>query len=236
MNLGEVLLNDYPNYQKNGEYILDQNGWFEKAKMNETLAFIQCLVINGYRRKDKSGNILAPDCVYVDMVGLADVLFRYSRDVFGQKRLEFQIESLTNDTNKRELLKKNLACFGRRTSSSEPYFYRKIGCLFYWFSLTKPFHLDLNKVDIIKISNNVKFYFNEYTTYVILKKVVDYNIENNEKFQMIIHNDKLQFRYFLYDLHYRDLSRSSLEFFLKQYIIPVKNEKKPSAPSVGTIT
>ncbi|MDR0312015.1 MAG: hypothetical protein LBI14_00295 [Treponema sp.] len=227
MNLGEALLNDYAYCQKNDSYILDKNGWFEKAKMNETLAYIQRQVINAYRNQDKSGKILSSGCIYIDMVGLADVLFRYSRDVFGQKRLEFQIESLTkNDLNKRELLIKNLSVFGCRTSSSEPYFYRKIGYLFYWFSMIKPFHLDLTKVDITKIPNPMKFYFNEYTTYALLKKIVDYHKENNKKFQLTIHDDKYQLRYFLYDLHYRDLSRSSLEFFLKQYIVPVENEEE----------
>jgi hypothetical protein len=171
------------------------------------------------------------------MVGLSDVLFRYSRDVFGQKRLESQIKSLTgNDENRKDLLKKNLAHFGCRTSSSEPFFYRKIGYLFYWFALIKPFHLDFTKVDITKIPNSMKFYFNEYTTYILLKKVVDSYIENEEKFKMTIHHEKLQFQHFLYDLHYRDLSRSSLEFFLKQFIVPLKNEKVPSVSSGGTST
>ena len=223
MNLGEALLNDYTFYcQKDDKYVLDQNGWFEKTKMNETLAYIKTQIINGYQSFDKTGKILAPDCVYIDMLGLANVLFRYSRDVFGQKRLEFQIDSLShNDVTRGELLKKNLSFFGCRTSSSEPYFYRKIGYLFYWFSLIKPFHLDLTKVDITKIPDCMKFYFNEYTTYALIKKVVDYYKESGKKFSLTIHNDKFQLQYFLYDLHYRDLSRSSLEFFLKQYIVPV---------------
>jgi len=222
MNLCDALLNDYSYFQENGTYILNQDGWFEKAKMNEALEWIRRHVINTYLKYDKTGKILAPSCVFIDMVGLADVLFRYSRDVFGQKRLGFQVDSITlNDVNKGELLKKNMAYFGCRTSSSEPYFYRRIGYLFYWFSLIKPFRLDITKVDITKIPNEMKFYFNEYTVYALLRTVVNLYHENNKRFQITIHNDKTQLRHFLYDLHYRDLSRSSLEFFLKQYVIPV---------------
>jgi len=231
MTLYEALLGDYAYCQKNGEYILDQTGWFEKGKMNETLKYIQHQVINVYQKRDKSKKILAPGCVFVDMVGLSDVLFRYSRDVFGQKRLETQFDNLANDEDRKKTLKKNMSNFGCRTSSSEPFFYRRIGYLFYWFSLIKPFHLDITKVDITRIANEMKFYFNEYTTYALLRAVVNCHIENNQKYKITIHDDKVQFRYFLYDLHYRDLSRSSLEFFLKQYIVPVKNENESSVTS-----
>lgn len=203
--------------------ILDQGGWYKKAEMKDRVDFIYQQVTNIYQRYDKTGKILAPGCVFIDRVGLADVLIRYSRDIFGQKRLEFQIENiLSNDTTRRESIKKNLFQFGCRTSSSEPYFYRKIGYLFYWFSLIKPFHLDYTKVDITKIGNIKKLYFNEFTTYALLANVVNLYQENNQKYEITIHNDKLFFRHFLYDLHYRDLSRSSLEFFLQQFIIPIK--------------
>lgn len=86
--------------------------------------------------------------------------------------------------------------------------------------MIKPFHIDFTKVDITKISYEMKFYFNEYSTYSLLKNVVERFIENKKKYEITIHKDKLLFQHFLYDLHYRDLSRSSLEFFLKQFIVP----------------
>jgi hypothetical protein len=223
MTLCEALLGDYLYSQKDGEYILAQNGWFEKTKMGEKVEFIANRVINVYTAFDKSEKIMAPGCVYVDRVGVKDVLHRYSRDIFGQKRLEYQIESLTHSNEARgKLIKENLAQFGCKTTSSDPYFYRKIGYLFYWFSVIKPFHLDLSKVDITQIKNKVKFYFNELAAYVLLWEVVKNFSENKIKYKITIHEDKELFQHFLYNLHYRDLSRSSLEFFLKQFIHEIK--------------
>jgi len=220
MNLCEALLGDYIYTQKGDKYILAEDGWFEKSNMHEKIEFIIRQVDKIYMLFDKSGEILVPGCVYTDSLGIKDVLVRYSRDIFGQKRLEFQIESLSgNDINRGKLIKDNLPQFGCRTTSSDPYFYRKIGYLFYWFSLIKPFHIDLRKVDITKIKNGMKFYFNEFITYVLLWYVVNNYKENNKKYVIKIHEDKLLFRHFLYDLHYRDLSRSSLEFFLKKFIV-----------------
>ena len=91
MNLSEALLGDYLYCKKNDEYILDQNGWFKKTSMKETIELIYRQIINGYQKLDKSEKILAPGFVFVDRMGLSDVLLRYSRDIFGQKRLESQI-------------------------------------------------------------------------------------------------------------------------------------------------
>jgi hypothetical protein len=224
MNLCEALLEDYFFSKKNNEYILE-HGWFVKANINEKNDLICRAVFTGFKAYDKTNEILGTDCIFIDREGLNEVMLRYSRDIFGQQRLETQIESLTSDDlERRELIKNDLAQFGCRTSSSDPFFYRKIGYLFYWFSLIKPFRLDLSKVDIIKLDYNLKFYFNEFTAYALLKGVIDRYIEDGIKFKITIHEDPLLFRHFLYDLHFRDLSRSSLEFFLQKFIIPVSKD------------
>jgi hypothetical protein len=218
MDFARVLLDDYSYLQdKNGDYVLNENGWFEKAEMNQRLDAIKSYVENIYKNRDPA--IYKKGCVNIDIVGLANVLHRYSRDIYGQKRLVCQIDDLkiSIPTDRRNKILDNVAEFGCKTGSSDPYFYRKLAYLFYWFSLIKPFHLDYSKVDIIKIHNFEKFYFNEWVTYVLLQMVVKTYKENNKTFVFNIHKDVNSLRHFLYDLHYRDLSRSSLEFFLQYH-------------------
>jgi hypothetical protein len=223
MNLANALLDDYSYQQdKNRNYILDADGWFTKSPMKERVDIIRNYIEKIYQKRDPL--IYGQGCLNIDVIGLSNVLHRYSRDIYGQKRLECQINDLriSIPSSRKDKILDNIAEFGCKTSSSDPYFYRKIAYLFYWFSLIKPFHLDYSKVDIVKIHNFEKFYFNEYITYVLLQMVVIKYKENNKVFELNIHNNSISFRNFLYDLHYRDLSRSSLEFFLQYHCKEVK--------------
>ncbi|MDR0688732.1 MAG: hypothetical protein LBG08_00485 [Spirochaetaceae bacterium] len=218
MNLASSLLDDYSYQQdKNGDYILNTDGWFTKSPMKDRVDIIKNYIGKLYRQRDSS--IYGAGCLNTDVVGLSNVLHRYSRDVYGQKRLECQIGDLkiSIPSSRKDKILDNIAEFGCKTSSSDPYFYRKIAYLFYWFSLIKPFHLDYSEVDIKRIHVFEKFYFNEYITYVLLQIVIKTYKENNRAFELKIHEDLKSFRNFLYDLHYRDLSRSSLEFFLQYH-------------------
>jgi len=58
-------------------------------------------------------------------------------------------------------------------------------------------------------------YHNEFTTYVIVMMILELI-----NCTIDIHETPPLFRQFLYDLHYRKLSRSALEFFLNHHIIP----------------
>jgi hypothetical protein len=225
MNLISALLDDYSyaTVKDKDIYILNKEGWFEAGKTMEAVNEINDYAIRIGEHYNKKGKVFDKGSVCVDRMGVANVLHRYSRDIYGQKRLEFQINDLTvSDMPRGKILKDNLSEFGCKTSSSDPYFYRKIAYLFYWFSLIKPFHLDFSKVvDVTQLKMQMRFYFNEYITYAILNTATNAFKEGKTRYKLTIHDDKKQYRDFLYDLHYRDLSRSSLEFFLQKFCIPI---------------
>jgi hypothetical protein len=154
-----------------------------------------------------------------DPFALNQALCRYSRDVFGEKRLHARIshfvkkyEIQNNDFN--ELIK--YEDYGLKIDSYSPYIHRRIACLFYWFSILKPFRVEIKST--ISENENIYAYLeyhNEFITYILVMMVLaclNWTID--------IHEDLPLFKQFLYDLHYRNLSRSALEFFLNHHIYP----------------
>ena len=154
-----------------------------------------------------------------DPYELNQAMCRYSRDIFGEKRLHARILHFQNkyqilDNDAKELIK--YEDYGIKVDSCSPYIHRRIACLFYWFSVFKPFRVNIKST----ISENENTYdylehHNEFITYIIAMMVLDcvnWTIDLHEKLPL--------FKQFLYDLHYRKLSRSALEFFLSNYIFP----------------
>ena len=158
------------------------------------------------------------DCAY-DPFALNQALCRYSRDVFGEKRLHARVMhfeekyKITND-NVQELIA--YEDYGIKINSCSPYLHRRIANLFYWFSTLKPFKLTINYT--MPEHENLFVFFeyqNEFTTYILAHMVLellDWTINIHENYPL--------FKQFLYDLHFRKLSRSSLEFFLSHHIVP----------------
>jgi len=152
-----------------------------------------------------------------DPFALNQALCRYSRDIFGEKRLHARILHFSdkyriqqNDINEFG----NYEDYGLKIDSCSPYIHRRIACLFYWFSTLKPFRVII-KSTISENENiyNYLEYHNEFITYILVMMVlacVNWTIDVHEHFPI--------FKQFLYDLHNRKLSRSALEFFLNHHI------------------
>ncbi|GHV90464.1 hypothetical protein AGMMS50268_09670 [Spirochaetia bacterium] len=119
-----------------------------------------------------------------------------------------------NDTEYNELVK--YEDYGFKVDSQNPYIHRRIASIFYWFSILKPFNIDV--LHGFK-RNDLGFIiscYNEFTTYMLASMVLkSFNQELNFGKGKIM-------RSILYDLHFRNLSRSSLEFFLHTHIVDIK--------------
>ena len=149
----------------------------------------------------------------IDYVSLLAALSRYSRDVYGFRRISAKMRDIGSnlDQAQREELEKIIlegADFGFKMPSESPYIERQAAVLLYWFSVLKPFHLDF-KAGAALPEAFIQAYFNEYFSYYLI--CVALHVQSVD---FTLHNDKEMFIEFLNQLHFRNLSRSSLEFFL----------------------
>jgi hypothetical protein len=150
----------------------------------------------------------------IDYPALLSVLARYSRDVYGFRRIAAKIYDLSDkiDKTQQDYLEQVImdgADFGFKIPSKNPYIERQTAVLLYWFSVLKPFHLEYNESGGPAPEAYVQAYFNEYFSYFLVCLAL-----YPQSIVLEIHNDKAQFEEFLNQLHFRNLSRSSLEFFL----------------------
>jgi hypothetical protein len=154
----------------------------------------------------------------IDYPALVAVLTRYSRDVYGFRRICAKIRHLKGvlDQKQKESLEAIIAegaDFGFKIPSEQPYIERQTAALLYWFSVLKPFYLEYEPTRGRKPPEAyIQAYFNEYFAYFMICLAL-YPVS----ITMEIHNSKAIFEEFLNQLHFRNLSRSSLEFFLPNY-------------------
>ena len=150
----------------------------------------------------------------VDYTSLMSVFARYSRDIYGFRRIQAKIRDIGSslDENVGEQLEQIIldgADFGFKVPSGNPYIERQAAVLLYWFSVLKPFHLNFN-VNVRPVPEpQVLSYFNEYFSYFLVCLAL-----HTQGVDLVIHEDEEMFKEFLNQLHFRNLSRSSLEFFL----------------------
>jgi hypothetical protein len=150
----------------------------------------------------------------IDYPALLSVLARYSRDVYGFRRISAKIHNLggkIDEAQQRTLAQIVIdgADFGFKIPSENPYVERQAAVLLYWFSVLKPFHLEYSGNGGGVPDAYIQAYFNEYFSYFLVCMAI-----HPQSVDFEIHKDKAQFEEFLNQLHYRNLSRSSLEFFL----------------------
>jgi len=161
---------------------------------------------------------------FVDHSALMAALMRYSRDIYGFRRIAAKLENLGDSLTYGQ--KKQLdniilegADFGFKIPSANPYVHREIAVLLYWFSVLKPFHLNIKEGEEYPVPNkNYLAYFNEYFSYHLITTAISVQSVN-----LTLHLNKAYFLEFLNELHFRNLSRSSLEFFLPGFCLGDKS-------------
>lgn len=203
------IFSDYIYQQDiNFEYIDAPN--LKKVSRNERFEFIQHLVNEIFKRT-------IPDCIHAYMtpkinpIAFYQAVGKFSRDVYGQKRLEARIKGLEHISQIDEI--KQYKDYGFKVDSNNPYVHRIASVFLYWFSVIKPFSLEMSSIPkgYAKLSVIYSF-FNEYITYFLIQVAL-----TGTNIQLSIEENWDYFVEFLSDLHFRNLSRSSLEFFLASY-------------------
>jgi hypothetical protein len=103
--------------------------------------------------------------------------------------------------------------YGFKIDSVDPYIHRQLAVLLYWLSVLKPFSVKPDKTGVAAKLGILFEFHNEYISYLLcLEFLKAYGL------YLDIHKDTDGFYDFLYDLHFRNISRSSLEFFLQAYV------------------
>ncbi|MCL1928573.1 MAG: hypothetical protein FWG07_07260 [Treponema sp.] len=155
---------------------------------------------------------------FVNYSSLMTVLLRYSRDIYGFRRIKAKLQKwddiITSEKQKQlsNIILKG-SDFGFKIPSDNPYIHRQISVLLYWFSVMKPFHLNIKKGEGSIPNKNYLAYFNEYFSYHLIATCVRVKSVN-----LTLHTNRAYFLEFLNELHFRNLSRSSLEFFIPGFI------------------
>ncbi|GMO52311.1 MAG: hypothetical protein Pg6C_17840 [Treponemataceae bacterium] len=213
------LIGDFVYMQNpDGTYILDKNGKLQFRDRNAVVDVVLDLLKKIYtgivrRHNADPGVIMCNDYV------LDQALIRYSRDIFGELRLSAKIGYLAKAGVITNGQRENLSEFGEyglKTDSCAPYLHRRIANLLYWLSVLKPFAVYADDVSAVEKLGVAFTFHNEYISYLLVLSVLKaYNL------MLSIHKNNAFFKDFLYDLHFRKLSRSSLEFFLNSHLIGI---------------
>ena len=213
LNLCNHVLFDYCYQQNpNDSYIFDNaTNDFKLRNKNDAIDAILGVLRQIYSNIVTHHNVRLrdPDC---NIILLDQALIKYSRDIYGGKRLQARIDNNTQltTTSKKNLLK--FADYGLKIESTSPYIHREVAILLYWLSIIKPFSIEPSYNSIKALGLAGKFH-NEYMSYLLIQSSLRlFNL------RLTLHEKPINFSEFLYDLHYRNLSRSSLELFLNQYI------------------
>ncbi|MHC6203953.1 hypothetical protein ACYULU_12260 [Breznakiellaceae bacterium SP9] len=151
---------------------------------------------------------------HIDYVALVTVLDRYSRDIYGCRRIKAKIMDIEAHVDSSllsglEQIISDSADFGLKIPSGNPYIERQASVLLYWFSVLKPFHFDYRAGGVAPPPDYIVSYFNEYLAYHLICLAL-----YTQSVTLTIHKNIEVFKEFLNQLHFRNLSRSSLEFFL----------------------
>jgi len=205
------------------EYTFTDDGKFKRR--DRVVVVRQIMKIADYLYemiKQKKGVFSRCDC-FVNHSALMMVLTRYSRDIYGFRRIVAKLQNLGNDLTTEQ--KKQLsdlilegADFGFKIPSENPYIHREAAVLLYWFSVLKPFHLNIKKGEEPIPNKYYLAYFNEYFSYHLITTSIHVQSVN-----LTLHKNKEYFLEFLNELHFRNLSRSSLEFFLPGFMSQESN-------------
>jgi len=213
LNFSKHILWDYV-YQQTptGEYEFDSStGDFTLRDKNEFISTILGILKQIYSNiiLHNQVKLKEPDC---NVILLDQALMKYSRDIYGETRLKARIEHITQLTSTANANLLKFTDYGFKVDSISPYVHREIAVLLYWLSVLKPFSVQPSPDMLDKMSLAARFH-NEFISYLLAQAALQiYNLK------LTVHKNENNFFDFLYDLHYRNISRSSLEFCLDNYI------------------
>jgi hypothetical protein len=212
MNTTGLIMEDYY-YKQNpdGSYIVSSSGALEKADrnkiMDKMISTLRC-IYDGIEKKLGAFDELRCNAYLLD-----EALLLYSRDVFGEQRLKSKITALRLTDEQRENLSE-FSTYGLKIDSCQPYVHRQVARLLYWLSVLKPFAFYPKDAKAKERLGLAFTFHNEFASYLLILSIL-------KRFGLMlnIHDDKAVFSDFLFELHFRNLSRSSLEFFLGNYLV-----------------
>ncbi len=147
------------------------------------------------------------ECI-VDYVALYDAFRRYSRDVWGYKRINFLVSKMSEISGAvvKNHVKDELKTVGLKVVSDNPYLERKCAYLLYWLCKTRPFHLQYKNANIEEFHETYALY-NEMISFMFIIHILEVN---GSKINM----KKEAFNDIIRDIHYRLMGRTSLELLL----------------------
>jgi hypothetical protein len=219
LNLTDFVLKDFVYKQNPDHSYIINNGDFQLEDRNSIVDTV-LLILKQIYTNMVSVNKINPGRIECNVYLLDQALTRYSRDVFGELRLSAKINYLQGLGAITESQNKQLSRFsdyGLKIDSCSPYIHRQLSILLYWLSILKPFAIYPDGSGIERNLGLAFEFHNEYISYILclsFLKAFNYTLG--------IHKNKDIFYDFLYDLHFRSLSRSSLEFFLGVHINEIK--------------
>ncbi len=162
--------------------------YLQRTDRNERFKFIQRL-INEIFETTIPPNIRQCMTAKIQPVAFYQAVGKFSRDVYGQKRLAARLTGLENSLQINEITQ--YKDYGFKIDSTNPYIHRIASVFLYWFSVLKPFSVEMSRIP--EISCNSKNYeklqiiysfFNEYITYFLIQAALtgttlQFRIENN---------------------------------------------------------
>ena len=225
LSFSSIILHDYV-YQQDldGTYVFDpKTNDLQLRNKNDYIKIILTVLRQIYTNIITYNNVDTgvPLC---NIILLDQALEKYSRDIYGTRRLKARIDNCNQLTSN---YKENLMRFqdyGLKIESDSPYMHREVAVMFYWLCVLKPFSLEPPRASMRRLGLAGKFH-NEYISFLLIQSALEtYNIRLTIPSNMDIFCD------FLYDLHYRNLSRSSLEFLIPPYLNFIEQKKSNNIP------
>jgi len=254
MDLGELIRTDIHYKNDAGEYKLGANNELIENDLNKIADDLYLQLEDVMLELAKKSPFLANYKLHIDYYALKQVLYKFTRDVFGPRRLMALLKKIPKNNNTIDDMKK----FGLKMNSVNPQLHRRVAYFFYWFSVYKPFSLEKDAHDI-EIPEDQKYIiklFNECMTYTLIQMVLSSCVVKIEKcpnkdkcknkkaglkkgdcfLTINIDQNEPTFEVFLSRLHNNKLNRSSLELLLSNsYIFSQckKNEEPCSLQKNG---
>jgi len=245
MDLGELIRTDIHYKNDAGEYELGSNNELIENDLNKIVDDLYPYLENLMLTLSIRRPFLAQFDMQIDYYALAQVFHKFSRDVFGPRRLKTLLKKNPNNNNTLDNMKK----FGLKMNSDDPNIHRRVAYFFYWFGVYKPFSLvkgaDAQDMEIPEKYKFITKFFNEFITYSLIQMVLSScilvikncpkkdgcknnkaGLENGDCF-LTINMDQNEniFEIFLSRLHNNKLNRSSLELLLSNSYIFIKCKK-----------